>query len=145
MQCKRCERELETVTGPRIIRLRGGRQAEVEATVRRCPECGEVFWRPADAEAAHKAASDQIRREEGLLLTEEIQEIRKGFGLTQKDFEQLLGVGPKTVARWEAGVVFQSKAADALMRLLRVAPENAEALAEWHGVQLPARSGHRVA
>lgn len=136
MKCKRCDRELETVTELRTIRFRGGRQAQVEASVRRCPECGEVFWRPADAEAAHRAASDQIRRREGLLLTGEIQQLRKNLGLTQKEFEQLLGVGPKTVARWEAGVVFQSRAADGLMRLLRADPANAALLANWHGVDL---------
>jgi hypothetical protein len=38
--------------------------------------------------------------------------------------------------RWESGRVFQSKAADSLMRLVRADRENAERLGEWNDVPL---------
>jgi putative zinc finger/helix-turn-helix YgiT family protein len=106
------------------------------ATVRRCPGCGEVFWSPEEAERARLAAAEEIRTREGLLLASEIRELRRSIGLTQPDFERLLGVGPKTAARWEAGTVFQSGAADHLMRVVREVPGAAEHLAARNGVRL---------
>ena len=41
--------------------------------------------------------------------------VRKRLNLTQREFEQLLGKGPKTVIRWEGG---NSKPASAVLRLL---------------------------
>lgn len=46
-------------------------------------------------------------------------------GLSQTPLEHLLGVGAKTVVRWQKGTVFQSATADRLVRLLRAMPEPA--------------------
>ena len=59
-------------------------------------------------------------------------EIREGLGLTQQSFEQLLGVGPKTVVRWERGTVFQNRATDSLLRVIRAFPEAARFLGDHH-------------
>lgn len=96
---------------------------------------------PQQAEDGRRLASNEIRRREGLLLSHEIRALRKDqLGLTQPEFEKLLGIGPKTVARWEAGTVFQSKAADNLMRALAAVPDVAPFLAERSGVEIPRRS-----
>jgi len=85
-------------------------------------------------DATLRRASDAIRAEEGLLLPSQIRSIREGLGLTQHAFEQLLGVGPKTVVRWEKGSVFQNKATDALLRIVGRFPEVTAFLAELHRV-----------
>jgi HTH-type transcriptional regulator/antitoxin MqsA len=64
-----------------------------------------------------------VRREEGLLMPDEIREIRQRYGLSQADLERLIGAGPKTVVRWERGTTFQNRTADTLLRVLRDHPE----------------------
>lgn len=114
----------------------GRRSAVVRDEFMRCPVCAEEFYLPGQMDAVQRRASAAIRDEEGLLLPEEIRAIREGLGLSQADFERLLGVGPKTVVRWEKGTVFQNKATDALLRLLRADRENLRRLSQWHQVPL---------
>jgi len=66
--------------------------------------------------------------------------------MSQAAFEELLGVGPKTVIRWEKGTVFQGATADRLMRLLRTQPELARVLAsgELYGQAVPERRRRRM-
>jgi HTH-type transcriptional regulator/antitoxin MqsA len=119
------------VSEVRDVRM-GHRTAFVMDAFSRCAECGEELHEPGQMAAVHRRASDQIRKEEGLLLPSEILEIREGLGLTQQAFEQLLGVGPKTVVRWERGTVFQNRATDSLLRVIRAFPEAARFLGERH-------------
>jgi HTH-type transcriptional regulator / antitoxin MqsA len=135
MKCERCGDKYRDVTEPQTFRVRG-RQVTVPVTLLRCAGCGDVLYSPEQAERAQQAVYAEIRRRENLLAPAEIAAIRRTLGLKQEEFERLLGVGPKTLVRWESGRVFQSKAADALMRLVRADRMNAEHLAEWNGVTL---------
>jgi len=67
----------------------------------------------------------------------EIRAIRERLRLTQRAFEKLLGVGPKTAVRWEKGTVFQNRSTDSLLRLVDAQPESARFLARIHDVTLP--------
>ncbi len=71
------------------------------------------------------------------MAPQEIRDVRKRLGLTQHAFEKLLGVGPKTVVRWERGTVFQNRSTDSLLRVIDVVPESAQFLARLKGVTLP--------
>lgn len=46
---------------------------------------------------------NEYRKMKGLLLPEKIKEIRKNFGVTQIIFAKVLGLGDKTIARYENG------------------------------------------
>lgn len=46
---------------------------------------------------------NEYRKLKGLLLPEKIKEIRKKFGVTQTVFAKVLGLGDKTIARYENG------------------------------------------
>jgi len=70
-----------------------------------------------------------MRAARGLLTPDEIRDLRRSLGVAQAALERLLGVGPKTVVRWEKGTVFQSATADRLMRLLIAKPELVSLLA----------------
>jgi transcriptional regulator with XRE-family HTH domain len=78
-----------------------------------------------------------IRADLGLLMPKEIKAIRESLDLSQADFELLLGVGQKTVVRWEKGTVFQNRATDTLLRALRDVPGVAEYLGARTGVSVP--------
>lgn len=101
----------------------GRRSVSVSGEYERCMgECQEVYFAPGEMDAVMTHASDVIRRDEGLLSPDEIRMFRKRIGLTQQQFEDLLGAGPKTVTRWEKGTVIQNGAADTLLRVLRDVP-----------------------
>lgn len=138
--CHACEGMADQVREVRPIRV-GARSVRVADEFLRCQDCNEEFYLPGQMDATLRRASDAIRQEENLLLPDEIRRIREALGLSQAEFETLLGVGPKTVVRWEKGTVFQNRATDSLLRLIGEDRENAERLARWHGVRIPAARG----
>jgi len=133
--CPICEGAIEAIAEEREVSI-GNRTALVLDQFFRCQECGESFYAPGQMDATMRRASDAIRAAEGLLLPSQIRGIREGLGLTQQAFEKLLGVGPKTVVRWEKGSVFQNKATDALLRVVGRFPEVTGFLAEFRGVRM---------
>ena len=133
--CPLCEGALEKRSEIRDIHL-GNRTATVPHSFYRCDSCGENLYTPGQMEAVQMLASDKLRDEEGLLRSSRIHAIRTRLGLAQHQFEQLLGVGPKTVVRWEKGTVFQNGATDSLLRLISDVPGAAPYLARMHGVDL---------
>jgi hypothetical protein len=72
-----------------------------------------------------------LRVHEGLLSPAQITAIRETLGLSQADLEKALGIGPKTVVRWEKGTVRQSRAADRLLRILAAHPEHVRETATY--------------
>lgn len=137
MKCgRRCDGEYREVIEPQTFKVRG-REVTVPVALLKCDACGDVMYSPEQAERAQNAVYTEIRRRENLLGPGEIASLRLGLGLKQDEFERLLGLGPKTVVRWESGRVFQGRAADALMRLVQADRENAVRLAEWNGITLP--------
>jgi transcriptional regulator with XRE-family HTH domain len=48
----------------------------------------------------------------------EVRELRKGLGLTQEQFGELVGVARNSVARWERGEMKIRESAARLIRLL---------------------------
>ncbi|MHB1193485.1 MAG: type II toxin-antitoxin system MqsA family antitoxin [Longimicrobiales bacterium] len=135
--CPVCGGRLVPVSEVREIRI-GQRTTVVPDAFSRCTGCGEELYAPGQMEAVQRRASAQIRKDEGLLLPREIREIRESLGLSQQAFERLLGVGPKTVVRWERGTVFQNRATDSLLRIIRAFPQAARFLAARHGIEVGA-------
>lgn len=134
--CPMCGAIAVTVVRERENVMVGQRSATIIVERMRCRRCSSAFYTPEQMDAAQRAASDQIRRQEGLLRGDEIRRIRERFEFTQRQFEQLLGVGPKTVVRWERGTVFQNRATDLLIRLVASSSDAARLLGEWNDVAL---------
>ena len=137
--CPVCDGSLNQASEEREVRI-GRRAARVMEELYRCSDCSEALYAPGQMDAAMRRASEAIRKDEGLLSSEAIREIRMKLGLTQAAFERLLGVGPKTVVRWERGTVFQNRSTDSLLRVIDAMPEAAEFLSRLHGVT-PGESG----
>ena len=133
--CPVCFDRLTTVSEEQDVRI-GRRSVRVLDQFSRCTGCDEAFYAPRQMDATLRRASEAIRQEEGLLSPGEIRAIRERLRLTQRAFEKLLGVGPKTVVRWEKGTVFQNRATDSLLRLVDAQTESARFLARLHGVTL---------
>jgi len=110
----------------------GGEMVMKDTSWEECVECGEKIL-SADLEA--KLEKERYKRL-GLLLPEEIKEIRKRAGLSQTEIAKVLGVGEKTYTRWESGCSLQNKSSDNLIRLMDM---NAEIFAQLEAERSPER------
>jgi putative zinc finger/helix-turn-helix YgiT family protein len=80
-----------------------GEAITIEANVTYCNVCGEQIWdQELDDENLVKAFR-LYREKNNLLQPEEIKNIREKYGLSQMAFAQILGLGDKTIARYETG------------------------------------------
>ncbi len=82
-----------------------------------CDECGEGFYTREQSLANSRAYTAALRKVEGLLTPEEIRGARVRLRMTQPQFERALGVGKKTVVRWERGTVPPSRGANVALWL----------------------------
>jgi putative zinc finger/helix-turn-helix YgiT family protein len=64
----------------------------------------------------------ELRRVANLLQPDEIKEIRKRHGLSQKELADLFGIGEATVCRWEKGTQIQQRAFDKMLRAFEAVP-----------------------
>ncbi len=135
LTCSLCGGKASLVREEGEVRI-GRRLAVLEEEFVRCLECEEEYTTPEQMEQTQRRAVEQIRQREGLLVPSEIRATRAKYSLTQSELETLLGVGPKTVVRWEAGTVFQNAATDTLLRLIDSEPVVVRRLAEWRGVDV---------
>lgn len=94
-----------------------------------CESCGEIYLSLDAAEALQSKAIGASKAAKGLLSPSEIRDLRHSLSMSQVAFEEMLGVGAKTVVRWEKGTVFQGATADRLMRLVHLIPDVASILA----------------
>lgn len=75
----------------------------------------EVFNRDVEIENDLRLY-DIYKKQNNLLTNAEIKKIRSKYGLTQKDYATIIGVGEVTVHRFEKGAI-QTEAVDSIMRL----------------------------
>ena len=119
MNCSACNREADTRVEKRFeVYQVKGTPIRIEATVRVCSECGSPLW---DSELDNQNlvnAFNEYRAMHHLLMPEEIREIRDMYGLSQKDFARVLGLGEKTITRYENGSL-QDEAQNNLILLMK--------------------------
>lgn len=89
-----------------------------------CDTCSDEYYTDDQAREAARRVTDARRRDEGLLIGEDIQRIRRSLFLSQSQLEDALGVSHKTIVRWELGTAVQSKALDDVLRLIAHDPDN---------------------
>ncbi|HKP74242.1 MAG TPA: type II TA system antitoxin MqsA family protein [Longimicrobiaceae bacterium] len=135
-ECALCGGDVQLIRERRKYRIKG-RAVEVEVEFSRCGRCGEEQWTDEQVTQGQIAAAAVLRKSLNLLSPDEILRIRKSLGLTQDDFERLLGAGKKTAVRWERGILPPSSAMNELIWLIGEDRKNAERLALKHGVRLP--------
>ncbi len=113
-----------------------GVAVEVEEELYRCAVCGEEEFTFEQAQAVQAKAARRYREMQGLLQPEDVKQMRRRWGVSQAELEQALGVGRKTVARWEAGRVLQNRSVDSLLRAIDRYPQVLTFLAEQQGLTL---------
>jgi putative zinc finger/helix-turn-helix YgiT family protein len=119
-----------------------GEDIEVEARVAVCLTCGEDVWLDELDDETLALAFAEYRRRHHLLQPEEMQRIRRLWGLGQRAFAQLLGWGEITLHRYENGSL-QDAAHDAQLRMAE-RPENVRILLESNGERITPRQRETV-
>ena len=95
-----------------------GEETTIHANVAYCTVCGEQIWNQELDDENLKTAYRVFRDKHELLQPEEIKSIREKYAITQVDFARILGLGDKTVARYESGSL-QDSAPNNLIFLAR--------------------------
>ncbi len=88
-----------------------------------CSECGEAIVDNETLKASGKILKDFQREVDGLLTGQQIKNVRTKLGLTQTQLAHIIGGGLKSVARYEASQISQSKGMDNLLRILDAYPQ----------------------
>lgn len=84
-----------------------------------CPRCGEYSLTADASRELSRSIAGQYAELHGLLRPDEILALRSKLGLSQAEFQRMLGVTGVAASRWETGRCQQSKSVDLLMRLTR--------------------------
>lgn len=123
MRCIECGSVMIETAAP-ITEMVRGVSVTVEGIEHYCCEhCGNTTMSIEAAELLAKKQMSAVARAKGILAPEEIRAIRKKLELTQREFEELIGVSSPTASRWETGAMLPSKTTDTLIRLLGEFPE----------------------
>lgn len=123
MRCSVCGSVMREVTGAITETVRGVSTTVDGVHQYVCDACGEIELDLDDADRLSREQMRQVAKAKGILSPDEIREIRKGLGLTQEEFQRLLGVSSPAVSRWETGAMLPSKTTDNLMRVIAEVPE----------------------
>lgn len=126
MICPVCEDGVLVEARKKVKFAYKGVESNVEGRVFGCDQCGESFWDPKDERAIERMLTDERRKIDGLLTSDQIRSIRESFGFTQAQFARALGVGEKNFARYETGASMQGKTTDQLLRILMQLPKALE-------------------
>lgn len=103
--CPRCRKgHVSAVTVDGVYSHEGATVAYIDEFMR-CDYCEREFYTPEQSMAKSRAITSALRQAQGFLSNDEIRAVRNRYRLSLADFERALGVGQKTVGRWERGTV----------------------------------------
>ncbi|MBQ9004504.1 MAG: type II toxin-antitoxin system MqsA family antitoxin [Eggerthellaceae bacterium] len=122
MRCIECGATLDVTSEPIDMEFRGENLTIRGVEHYKCPDCGEIAFDSAMDSSYEREVDSEYRRRCGLLSPQEIRSFRNDLGLTQEQFQILLGVGKLSVCRWETGRLAQSKTVDNLIRAYKSCP-----------------------
>lgn len=90
-------------------------ELEVELPVWTCQVCAGQFL----DYRAEQIKTEAICRHLRLLSPAQVRKTRQNCSMSLSEFAEVTGISPKTLAKWEAGDLIQSRSDDHLVRLLR--------------------------
>lgn len=128
----RCGGEFELVSEAGTFAIYGS-EIPVEQLFFRCNTCGDEQVTEELAAAVQSAAARAYRERFQFLTGAAIRAVRDRLGLTQEQMENALGLGAKSLARWENERVLQNRSVDDLLRLVDRDPSALAFLARVHG------------
>ena len=115
--CPNCEEESEILVLKRACQdVIKGETIESEEEFCRCAKCNDEYQTAEQINKNLIMACDTYRKKHNLLTSSQIKAIRNKFGVSQTEFAFMLGLGEKTIARYETKQI-QEESNDRLMKL----------------------------
>lgn len=117
--CEKCSRfvKIEIQKRSETLKVKGmDITLDVDTCV--CQTCGATVFSPDVDDDSLKQFYREYRKRAGLLQPEEIRAIRGEYGMSQETFAKVLGMGAKTIARYENGSL-QDEAQNNLILLMQ--------------------------
>ncbi|MBU1054364.1 MAG: DUF4065 domain-containing protein [Proteobacteria bacterium] len=99
---------------------------EVDVEYYKCMECEKEFEDPRAKNDPLEKAYREYRNRHKMVHPEEIRNLRKHYGLTQRELSRIIGWGGATLSRYENGAL-QDVTHDRFLQLLKK-PENLQSL-----------------
>jgi putative zinc finger/helix-turn-helix YgiT family protein len=117
MFCEKCEefRRFHVSLQQRTVEVRG-ESITADVSVATCPVCRYVQLDPSTDADPMVAVYAEYRRQHGLLMPQEMVEIRTKYALSPEAFGSVTGMSPASVYRYEGGAL-QDSVHNALMLL----------------------------
>lgn len=151
--CFNCREDVEYRLFSRVeTRIVKGERIRVRIDYALCKKCGEPVDVPKIASENEIRVFDAYKKKVGLLTSLQIKDIRRRYGLSATKFAKLLGMGEKSITRYENGAI-QTKEVDLLLRLVRI-PQNYElinhlgpvslSLEPWSAPALESEKAHHL-
>lgn len=106
MYCPTCKTEIEiTIKTEKEIYPVKNDPIEIISEVTYCKRCDEQIWnKDLDTKNLEKAY-EKYRKKHNLLQPKDIKRIREKYSLSQVSFAKILGLGEKTITRYENGSI----------------------------------------
>lgn len=131
-----CGGTFHLASEPGTFRIHGV-DVPVQQRFYRCDGCGEEHVTEDLARGVQEEAAATFRKSERFLSGADIRALRERLGLSQEQFEAALGLGAKSLARWENDRVLQNRSMDNLLRAIDRDPGLVAYFADLHGTSLP--------
>lgn len=116
--CPNCKKMVDTMLTEKYETLSvRGQEITLKVKMRICKECDEPLVDDELDDISLKQFYDEYRRLNNLLFPNDIKKIREKYKMSQTEFAKLLGMGDKTITRYENGAI-QERVHDNLIRVV---------------------------
>lgn len=104
--CEHCEKKVNYYVDTELA-TREVKDLEITLSVPvpKCIKCNNEVFSLEEDTIAQDLFFREYKKQKGLIQTEEIELIRNGMNLSQRDFSRLLGFGEITISRYETGSI----------------------------------------
>lgn len=82
-----------------------GEKIEIKSQITYCEKCHNKVWNSELDDKNLKKAYEIYKERNNLLQSSQIKEIRNQYNISQSTFSKILGVGEKTITRYENGTI----------------------------------------
>lgn len=145
IECTQCGAEsARIVKEPRGIMFRDTSLTIPEHEVTYCEACDSRFYTKDQARDLDRKVIRAYRERYNLLSGAAIKALRNTLGLSQRQLEEALGVGEKTVVRWENDTGVQGKNTDNVLRMIEMDPDNLRLIVRLRNAALAPQVDQRL-
>ena len=117
-RCPICgSKKIRERVSTRRVRVAGHEYVIPNDSAMHCGTCGESYYTPLQARNSTRKLNALKAERQGQLTPIQIEVLRKRIGLSQKEVEARLSLGPKTMTRWESGDKLPRQSTDRLLRV----------------------------